>query len=256
MYLEAISVCYGYADFLQYTLPHNLQYFDRYVIVTHPKDTDTQRLCARFGVDCVQTEVFHEDGDKFNKGRAIQLGLSHLRHKGWLLHLDSDILLPHNVKGLLAHSQLDPANIYAADRMNCPNYESFMAHKHKLVPNHQWRYLVTPIAEWPVGARLLHTELHYQVIGYFQLWHASKRAGYPIVHGSAEHGDVLFSQQWTRKHRILLPEFWVTHLETGKGEFGANWQGRKTPRFGPETEFCKEPPNPQTAGPAAQEYTK
>lgn len=254
MKIEAIVVCKDYADFLQYTMPDNLQHLDRLVVVTHPSDKDTQRLCARYGVDCIQTEVFHENGDKFAKGRAIQLGLSHLRHDGWLLHLDADILLPHRFRNMLEHADLDAKNIYGADRMNCPGYESFLKHRHKLVPHHQWRYLVTPVAEWPVGARLLHTELHYQVIGYFQLWHASQRRSYPVIHGSAEHGDVLFSAHWSRKNRILLPEFWVTHLESGNGEFGANWQGRKTPRFGPETEFAKSPSNPQTA--ETKEYTK
>lgn len=235
MTIEAVIVCKNYSDFLEHTLPENLQHLDRIVVVTHPDDKATQALCTKYGVDCLDTTVFHEDGDRFNKGRAINLGLSHLRHSDWLLHLDADILLPHRFREMLKKAKLDPKNIYGADRQNITGFDHYETNKHKLRPQFQYRCLVIPQKEFPHGARLLHNEYGWMPIGYFQLWHANQRRNYPIINGSAEHADVLFSVQWPRERRLLLPEFYVYHLESEKDSpMGANWNGRTTKPFGPE----------------------
>ena len=232
--IEAVVVCYNYSDFLSYTLPKNIEMVDRLVVVTHPSDKQTQRLCDKYSVDCIKTEVFHEDNDRFNKGRAINLGLSNLRHDGWILHMDADILLPHRFHNALHMAKLNKEYLYGCDRLNCVSYEHWKKHEHKTVPQHAWRFMVTPQSEFPVGSRLLHLEYGYCPIGYFQLWHSSVRRMYPIVCGSAEHSDVLFAVQWPREKRILLPEFFCYHLESEAVKMGANWDGRKTKVFGPE----------------------
>jgi Glycosyl transferase family 2 len=232
MIIECVIVSKNYSDFLAHTIAENLTQVDRMVVVTHPDDKATQALCNKFGVDCLETEVMHDDGDSFNKGRAINLGLSHLRHEGWLMHLDADILLPHNFKKMLKHARLDEKCIYGADRLNVKSYEHWLENKHKTIPQHQWRYLVVPPTEFPIGARLLHQEYGWCPIGYTQIWHASTRRKYPIISGSAEHSDVLFAVQWARRNRILLPEFFVYHLESEPVAMGANWNGRKTKPFG------------------------
>lgn len=239
MVVEAIITCVNYSDFLAHTLADNLQQVDRMVVVTHSNDKATQALCTKYGVDCIDTEIMHDDGDRFNKGKLINLGLSHLRHEGWLLHLDADIVLPHNFKAMLKHARLDEKCVYGADRLNVKSYEHWMTNKHKTIPQHQWRYLVVPPKEFPLGSRLLHQEYGWCPIGYTQLWHASTRRKYPIVSGSAEHSDVLFAVQWARKNRILLPEFFVYHLESEQAAMGANWHGRKTKHFGPHD--CEKP---------------
>lgn len=237
MRIEAVIVCKDYSDFLVHTLPENLQHLDRVVVVTHPDDKATQGLCAKYGVDCVETTVFHEDGDKFNKGRAINLGLSHLKHEDWLLHMDADVLLPHRFRNMLDKSKLQKPNIYGADRLNGVSWENWTANQHKTVPQFQYKFLVTPTAEFPLGSRLLHNEYGWCPIGYFQLWHSSVRRTYPIVSGSAEHADVMFAVKWPRENRILLPEFFVYHLESETGNMGANWSGRKTKPFGKPVKY-------------------
>lgn len=243
MKLEAVTVCYGYADFLAVTLPENLPQLDRLVVVTHPSDAETKTLCTKYGVDCIETEVFHDDGDKFNKGRAINLALGHCRHDDWLLHLDADIVLPPRLRYLLGHTQLNPKNIYGMDRLNSLTYENWVAHKSKTYPQHQWRYMVTPNREFPLGSRLLHQELGYLPCGYFQLWHKSLNRKYPVIAGSAEHSDALFAAQWRRDQRLLIPEGFCYHLESDPlAKMGVNWQGRKTPRFGPTGKPMTKPP--------------
>lgn len=233
MKIEAVIVCKDYSDFLAHTLPENLNHLDRIVVVSHPNDKPTQALCTKLGVDCLETEVMHDSGDALNKGRCINLGLSHLRHEGWVLHLDADILLPHRFRSMLRHAKLSPDNLYGADRLNTISYDHWTNHKSKTVPQHQWRCLVVPPCEFPVGSRLLHQEYGYCPIGYFQLWHSSCKRKYPIVSGSAEHSDVLFAVQWERRNRILLPEIFVYHLESEQGSpMGANWSGRTTKPFG------------------------
>lgn len=248
MRIEAVIVCKNYSDFLAHSLPENIQYLDRCVVVTHPDDKDTQTLCDKFGVDYVPTTVMHDNGDSFNKGRAINLGLQHLKNDDWLLHLDADVILPHKFRHMLEHAKLNKKYIYGADRLNTKNYENWAAHKHKTIPQHQWRYMVTPPSEFPVGSRLLHQEYGYCPIGYFQLWHSSTRRKYPVFCGSAEHSDVIFAVQWPREERILLPELFVYHLESEQGPMGQNWHGRKSKPFGQQHHHKKpESYNPDGA---------
>lgn len=231
MIIEAVIVCKDYSDFLQHTLPENMNFIDRLVVVTHPDDKATKALCNKYSVDCVSTEVMHEDGDKFNKGRAINYGLMHLRNEDWLLHLDADIVLPHNFRKRLYDAKLNQSNIYGADRLNVGSYDNWVKHKDKNIPQHAHRFLVHANREFEMGARLLHQEYGYVPIGFFQLWHSSVNRRYPVVAGSAEHSDVVFGVQWPRQKRLLLPEFFCYHLESEGQKFGQNWSGRKSKKF-------------------------
>ena len=236
MIIEAVIICYNYSDYLEHTLPRNIDILDRIVVVTHPSDKKTIQLCNKYSVDCVKTTVFHDDGDAFNKGRAINLGLSHLRHSGWLLHLDADIVLPHRFRYMLHSAKLNKQKIYGCDRLSTISYENWMENKHKIVPQFSWRYLVSPEYNFSVSSRVVHKEYGWCPLGFFQLWHSYMRRTYPIICGSAEHSDILFSVQWPREDRLLLPEFFVYHLESEKLKMGANWHGRTTKMFGSDEE--------------------
>lgn len=235
MQIEGVIVCKDYSDFLEHTLPENMEHFDRLVVVTSHEDHKTKAICDKYSIECVRTSCMTEDGDNFNKGRAINLGLGHLRGLDWILHLDADIVLPHGFKQMLARAKLQKENLYGADRVNVYGYEHWMNHKHKRIPHYSSGYFVQPIKEFPVGARIIHFEHGYTPIGYFQLWHKNQGKRYPINQGNAEHTDVLFAAQWARQHRVLLPEIIVYHLESELGpvEMGKNWNGRKTKPFGP-----------------------
>jgi len=242
MLIEGVIICYNFADILEYTLPHTLDLLDRVVVVTHHDDKATARLCQKYSVDCVKTTVFHEDGDKFNKGRAINLGLSHLRHSDWLIHLDADIMLPPRFRTMLHMAKLDQRNLYGCDRLNTCTYDNWQKAQEKIYPQYAYRYLVRTAEDLPLGARLVHMEYGYCPIGYMQLWHSSTKRQYPIVCGSAEHSDVLFAVQWERTRRILLPEFFVYHLQAESAKFGADWKGRQTKQFGPDDKIKGKAP--------------
>lgn len=234
MRIEAVIVCVDYADFLEHTLPENLNHLDHVVVVTTPEDRATQALCNRLGVTCVDTKEFFIDGAKFNKARGINLGFSHCRYREWVVQLDADVLLPHRFRPMLDHAKLDESCIYGADRVNVLGFEEFQQKRERLRdPQHTYKYLVNAPETLSRGSRLIHNEYGYCPIGFFQLFHTSSGRKYPIFQGSAEHGDVLFAVQWERAKRILLPELFVYHLESERAPMGSNWSGRKTKPFKP-----------------------
>lgn len=238
MYLEAVTVCVEYSDFLAHTLPQNKQHFDKYVVVTSKKDKLTQRLCEFHNVEVITTDAFYEDGNKFNKGKGINIGLSHLSMKGWAIHLDADIYLPPLTRSILEKIDLREDTIYGVDRMMCPDYESWMKYICNPTLTHEgWIYIHPNV--FPMGVRI--AEYHskgYEPIGFFQLWNpgASGVITYPDTHGAADRTDVLFAKKFERKYRGLIPEIIGIHLESenlNMANMGKNWNGRRTAPFGP-----------------------
>lgn len=234
MKIEAVVTCHKYSDFLEHTLICNIQQLDAMVVVTSREDKETKRLCSRLGIPCVDTNVFFDKGDAYNKARGINLGLSHLRHEDWILHIDADILLPHRFRHMVEYAELETENIYGCDRLNTHSYDHWEKHRLKITPQWTHGFMVGAPPEFTLGSRLIHSQYGYCPIGFFQLWHSSQRRQYPTNQGSAEHTDVLFALQWDRRNRILLPELFVFHLESERAAMGTNWKGRKTKPFKPE----------------------
>jgi glycosyltransferase involved in cell wall biosynthesis len=240
MYLEGIIICVNYADFLAHTLPHNRNQFNSLIVVTDTKDTRTKDVCDYYHVRCIQTDVFYENGDNFNKGKAINEGLKHLSKQGWVLHLDADIYLPPLTKYILDNleGELEQNKIYGADRLMCPSYKEWIQFLD--MPRHiQESYVFIHLDAFPIGVRVCeynNKNAGYEPIGYFQLWHpnASGVDNYPTQHDYCDRTDVLHIKKFPRHRRELLPEIIVIHLDSDKNAMGTNWQGRKTPAFGKE----------------------
>jgi hypothetical protein len=231
MKIEAVTVCVGYDDFLAETIRHNLPHIDRWVVVTRSSDWRTIAVCRRWGISHIETDVFDEyPGEEFNKGRAINLGLQHLRGTDWILHIDADIALPERTRDMLDRARLDKTCVYGIDRLDCTSPEAWADHQKNNPP--QWRdhHIAQPPRPFWLGARIVHWSHGWCPIGFFQLWHKSANKNYPEMTGSAEHSDVLFAVQWPRAKRVLLPELLAVHLTQGES-MGANWRGRKTPRW-------------------------
>ena len=257
--IEAVTVCEGYADFLRVTAGYNRPMFDNWVIVTSPKDKETQDVCRKYGIRCVITNDFHSFGDTFNKARAINRGLSQLSHRGWVVHIDADVILPPHFRQALNSAQVDDArgNIYGCDRVMVKSAKQWRALKasgylggfpqHSY---HNWLRVsprikpegpdalpdVPPVL--PMGDRWADVLHGWVPIGFFQMWHGEAGQGYgintkqyPIGHNSAERTDVQFALQWDRNNRVLIPEFVAIHLESEPSPIGINWRGRKSKQF-------------------------
>ena len=232
MLIDAVTVCSGYADFLAETLPVNLPHFNRLVVVTSPDDRETIDLCRRYSVECRPTRLLQSNGRRFAKARGIQYGLSFLSSSNWILHFDTDIAFPPDMRRLLMTHDLDPKAIYGADRVNCYSFAEWRDH----LASHRFQFAEGYRSDpppFPLGSRLILPEFEgYVPIGFFQLWHASTGRRYPITErDGGEHTDVLHAIQWDRVDRHLLPEFVVVHLDSGRHPWGINWHGRKTERF-------------------------
>lgn len=235
MVCEVVLTCVNYSDFLIYTLPWAARQFDYIVVVTSPDDIGTQQVCDAHRVHCVQTNAFFEGGS-FCKGKGINAGLAALSKRDWVLHLDADIALPQHTRHALEFAQLDPTCLYGVDRVNCRSYEEWARFLASPFPQHE-KDVFVHVGPFPPGVRMVQSSMGgYCPLGFAQLWNpkGSGINSYPEDHTDAGRGDVLFSLQWPRQKRILLPEVVGYHLESAKCAAGTNWQGRKTPRFGPE----------------------
>jgi hypothetical protein len=238
MYLEGVIVCVNYSDFLAHTLPHNKIHFDRLIIVTDTKDKRTKELCEYYHVECVQTDEFYRNGDKFNKGAGINVGLDRLSKKGWVLHLDADMYLPPLTRTILNNIPLQPEKVYGADRLMCPSYEEWMKYM-DAPPKMQEAWIYIHLTAFRVGVRIAEYMTKgggYEPIGYFQLWNpeGSGVYRYPEEHGYADRTDVLHIKRWPRERRELLPEIVTIHLDSEgltTAEMGKNWNGRQTALF-------------------------
>jgi hypothetical protein len=243
MKLEAVIVCVNYSDFLAHTLPSTKNQFNQLVVVTDYEDVETKRLCEYYNVKCVQTDVFYENGDKFNKGKGINEGLKHLDLDGWVVHLDADIYLPPQTRSILENLPLDSSKIYGADRLMCPNYDEWKEFENCPSPI-QDAWIFVHLTRFPVGVRLCEYKTYhggYEPIGYFQLWNptTSGVTAYPDKHGFADRTDVLHCKKWPREKRELLPEIVLIHLESEAG-IGLNWKGRTTEKFYSKKQILKE----------------
>ncbi len=247
--VEVITISIGYGDFLRETLPVNLPLVDDLIVITTEDDAETREVCRRHSVHHVLTDDHKRNGE-FNKARLINRALDQIGAKDWVLHLDADIVLPRKYRQYLDWAHLDPQAIYGADRCNLVGWDKWQNLK-KYVGAwdnhaHECGHWFHP--EFPVGSRWV-SKLHgYVPIGAFQLFHGSQTnhggyhvRRYPVHHGNCARSDIQFALQWDRRHRLLLPEVIVLHLESEDSDMGANWEGRTSKRFGPP---WVPPPNP------------
>lgn len=241
MKLEGVIVCINYSDFLSHTLPYNKSQFDRLVVVTDTKDTDTKNVCEFWNVMCVQTDDVYVGGSKIpNKGIAICRGMEKLDLDGWVLHMDADIFLLPLTKHILSRLPLDEGTLYGTDRLMCESYEDWHRFLHPDLGSVKavlegWIYL--HMDRFKVGTRLVqYHEGGYWPIGYFQLWNpkGSGIKDYPTEGVGFDRSDVVHLKRWTREKRGFIPDFVVIHLSNESHAQGQNWQGRKTTPFVPE----------------------
>lgn len=125
-----IVVAVNYADKLKYTLPQNVKFFHKYIVITSDTDVETHDLCAKHHVTChVSTEV-HKNGAKFNKSGLIhdmQLKIHKHYPDAWVLLLDADMMLPSNFPELFHNKVLNKNALYSLKRKDFNTYDDFVS---------------------------------------------------------------------------------------------------------------------------------
>lgn len=229
MYLEAVTVCVNYSDILALTISNNKSIIDNWIIVTDTKDRDTKKVCDLYNIQCIQTDVFYENDEVFNKGKGINAGFDILNLKGWVMHLDADILLPPNFKKILEIGALETDCLYSMDRIDVIGrdmYIDVLQEMHTVYSNYVFLQ-----SKYPISTRMFHNKMGYCPIGYLQLFHNSKIIPYSERHESAARSDVLFLNNWDMSKRRLHPGGFVYHLMSENSEMGTNWEGRISKKF-------------------------
>jgi len=161
--IDAITVCVDYSDHLKKVLS-NKKFFDSWTIVTHMSDKKTISLCKENNLTYICSDRIYSDGAKFAKGRAINDGLSKMNSKNWVLHIDSDTLLPDNFREYINAFELEMDCIYGCERIELDGRSIS-----EVTPE------MLPISN--------------EVIGFFQLWHSSFASDYPEKSDNAAHDD-------------------------------------------------------------------
>ena len=205
MYLEAVTVCIDFSDYLKKCLA-NKMLFDRWLIVTTAQDGKTIKLCEEAGLEYVVSQRIYEDGAYFNKGKAINEGLRKLEKQDWILHVDADIKLPTNFRKVLESASLNQDYLYM------PKF------------------------------RYIHASLPFRrgydpndAYGYCQLFHSSRNLSYPesSLHAAGSDRDFAAKFGWRfdpEKLKGNVDGALIQYLDMSCDHFGdvcVNWKGRK-----------------------------
>ena len=233
--IEAVTTSVQTSDFLAHTLPLNLIHFDRLIVVTAPWDTATRKVCETHRIEYVETNKFMEHHGEFRKGFGINEGLAKLDKDAWIVHLDSDIILPAHFRTAVKTADLDPTMIYGIDRAEFKSYADWQRFHAEPEPQVQGNGVLIHTNN---TGRALGTRVQFPnkggwiPIGFFQMWHAdSKVMKYPEGHTSAGREDSMFAAQWPRRKRGMLSEVIGYHLESEDAPMAVNWNGIKTKKF-------------------------
>lgn len=241
----AVTVCIGYADFFRESVRLNHAHFDKWVVVTSPRDHKTQQLCRQHRVICVVTDDVDGTGaGAFRKGLGVERGLRMLPADSYICHIDADVVLPSAFRQNLEIADLKGDCLYGVDRFMVKSYADWQRVVRSGWPHNHYQHhphCITPPHGFEIGARWVGHD-GWVPIGFFQLWHranggeekyGARLKRYPQGHSDACREDVQFALYWDRAKRVLIPDLFVAHLESEACHVGSNWKGRKTKWFGP-----------------------
>lgn len=197
-----IAVGEWYAKTLEQALVRNLRHLTEIIVVTSPADDEVKEVAARFPcVRVFETNAFTAHGARFNKGLAMEEGLSFMGREGWILIHDADILLPDS----LPFDRIKSGSLYGARRRILEDPSAW-----------------TPELDWKKCAPVRDGS----PIGFFQLFDAEdpalagKPQWYDVSFAHAGGGDAYFLSHWPRGKQVILPVD-VLHL----GPIDTNWFG-------------------------------
>lgn len=125
---EIVTACVNHAHFLKETLPINKRKVDNVIVITSPTDFETQKVCKDNDVECIKTDLFFKYGAPFNRGLALNEGFRRLKYNSWVLHLDSDIILPKGYENILKedNEKLQNNTLYGTKRVELSDREEYL----------------------------------------------------------------------------------------------------------------------------------
>ena len=214
--VDVIIISVDYNDFLPITLENNTKIFENITVVTSINDTECQKICERFNVNCVVTERMYENGASFNKGKAINDGINSLLNPNWILLLDADIIVPESFPESFKNNYTNVNSLYVCNRVMFKEYQSYL--------------------DWKYGSGIKGQVSRLNGIGYFQLFNINsnclQRIIYPETSNNAAGSDISFRNKFTEKVDLKIESI---HL----GISYQNWNGRETPEFVSTSENIK-----------------
>lgn len=215
--IELIITSVGYDDYLKETLKFNTKIFDTIHVCTSTRDKKTQIECEKYKekVNVIKTEVFFENKNPFNKGRAINKGIENLRYNDWVIIGDADCIYPENVKREIEYQEKEKEidGLFTFYRVSVNSRKELL----DFLKNNTNKFNI---------------ERGYTVgVGYCQIFHQSSiyiknKFYYPEDCEDASWSDILFARLWPKSKRKILNGL-VIHL----GELNTNWRGRVTKKW-------------------------
>ena len=219
MKIEAVTVSIGYANFLHQVLP-NKKKVDRWVVITHESDIETRWLCRQHKIECVLSKRIYEDAP-FAKGRAVNEGLDILDRDGWILHVDSDALLPDDFRTVVERDVNNTNYLYYTKRYSRDGIDVDQQRFDTFGP--------TPLDEIPEEYKQMNAAAGLETIvpetyvhkpyGFFQLWHSSQRKDYSQISTNADIDDVYTSYSFYPRWHLLPLRI------TDINPHASNWDG-------------------------------
>lgn len=195
--LDVIIVSVNYNDFLIVSLENNIDIFENITVVTSSSDFLCQKICEKFGVNCVVTDVMYENNAVFNKGKAINEGIRSIPDPDYILLLDADILVMEQINLDLLEEDV----LYTSDR-----------------------YMVTDYQKYLYGDIKKDIFLQKnQGLGFFQLFNFSMCSEHPQSSTDASSDDLKLRDKFELRKNI---KNFIIHLGTD-----SNWKGRKSKSF-------------------------
>ena len=200
--LDVVIVSVNYNDFLLISLENNSKIFESITVVTSSSDFLCQKICKKFGVKCLVTDIMYENGVVFNKGKAINEGIRSISEPDYILLLDADILVMEKIDV----DSLEDDVLYTSNRYMIDNFDSYQSYISGEVDKD--------------NAFVLEKN---EGFGFFQLFNYGMDIKFPEDSDDASTDDIRFRNRFHLKKSI---EKVILHL--GKD---SNWTGRKSRSF-------------------------
>ncbi len=231
--LEVLTVAVDCPE-LRWTLPRNVEHFDRYVVVTASHDTETQQIVRDAGATLVVSDDCYRNGDAFNKGLMANAGLKALELSDWVLFVDSDIFLPDDFRAKIDRMVLNPGCLYftkrwslrgdPADYRGFPGIENLDSFDDQGAMFHPWGYFqaFSPRAKVWQSREIAYPDC-FPSAGGMDVWWAyqyPKDKQIPLVVGNDHSFDVVhvphgpWCQRWNNGG-IKTGWSWVGQSDTG-----------------------------------------